>query len=472
MGLFSSRKIPQPPLPDLAVHIHDAADKVYRPDDVVSGQIVLKPVAFIEPEALEVSLFGQSLIWYRTSSTSRNSDGSSGSTSYSHWRDNAPLFEETQDILHAVTAMSNDEKKGKQQVASRFEAGQTYTFPFKFTFPSETSNTRYGQYKNDSDKKYDIGPHDLPPTFLQTNRGKTKDVGTDADFAKIEYGIRARLICPGIGVVQGKALVDLTTTSIIPFQPTSPILPFGPHTALNRSPKSFTLQSSILSGRPASQIGIRQSIRDRFSSSTPKLDFEVAIEIPEYFTSGAEFRFRASFVTLSKTSNALHIPPSVTLTVLKLSLLDFTFYRAASDRDASSTEEGGHLSNKYESWPPPDQLYVKGMHEHEEFTERKTPLNALPESVALDLTTGLPGYTIMAGSGSGEEHSGVAEEQAKSSCEQWFIARIPSETVPSFRSFAITRAYKVRVRLGVEVGGKKFEMEVESLVGRMGGASV
>ena len=41
-------------------------------------------------------------------------------------------------------------------------------------------------------------------------------------------------------------------------------------------------------------------------------------------------------------------------------------------------------------------------------------------------------------------------------------------TVPSFRSFAITRAYKVRVKLGVEVGGKKFEREVESAVGRMG----
>ena len=60
------------------------------------------------------------------------------------------------------------------------------------------------------------------------------------------------------------------------------------------------------------------------------------------------------------------------------------------------------------------------------------------------------------------------EEQVKSTCEQWFTARIPGVTVPSFRSFAITRAYKVRVKLGVEVGGKKFEREVESAVGRMG----
>jgi hypothetical protein len=46
---------------------------------------------------------------------------------------------------------------------------------------------------------------------------------------------------------------------------------------------------------------------------------------------------------------------------------------------------------------------------------------------------------------------------------------VPSVTPPSFRSFAITRAYKVRVKLGVEVGGKKFDMEVESYVREMGG---
>ena len=62
------------------------------------------------------------------------------------------------------------------------------------------------------------------------------------------------------------------------------------------------------------------------------------------------------------------------------------------------------------------------------------------------------------------------EEKVKSTCEQWFTARIPGVTVPSFRSFAITRAYKVRVKLGVEVGGKKFEREAESAVGRMGSA--
>jgi hypothetical protein len=107
--------------------------------------------------------------------------------------------------------------------------------------------------------------------------------------------------------------------------------------------------------------------------------------------------------------------------------------------------------------------------EHEDFTERKTSLNALPESATLELIAGLPEYSVIASS-SGEKHSGAMEEKVKSTCEQWFTARIPGVTVPSFRSFAITRAYKVRVKLGVEVGGKKFEREAESAVGRMGSA--
>ena len=461
MGLFSSNKLRQPPLPDLAIQLDDTADRVYRPDDIVRGHVVLTPVASIEPEALKVSLFGQSLIWYR------RDVGSGNTTDYHHWRDNAPLFEVAQDVLHAATTKTNEDKKKEPQAMSKFEAGQIYTFPFQFTFPAGTGTTRYGQYENDSDQKYDIGPHDLPPSFLFTRFNRPTDDGTDADFAKIEYGVRATLICPGIGVVQGKSLIDLTTTSIILFQPTSPIPPPGPYTTLNRYPKTLTLRSSLLAGN--TQTGIRQSIRDRLSSSTPTLDFEVAIELPEHFTSGSEFHFRASFTTLSRSPNALHIPPSVTFNILKLDLLDFTFFRAPRDRDAGSGRSGLHRSNRYESWPPPDQLYIVAKNEHEDFTERKTSLNALPESAILELTAGLPEYSVIASS-SGEKHSGAMEEKVKSTCEQWFTARIPGVTVPSFRSFAITRAYKVRVKLGVEVGGKKFEREAESAVGRMGSA--
>ena len=38
---------------------------------------------------------------------------------------------------------------------------------------------------------------------------------------------------------------------------------------------------------------------------------------------------------------------------------------------------------------------------------------------------------------------------------------MPEGVIPNFRSSAITRAYKVRVRLGVDIDGKKFEMDTE-----------
>ncbi|KAF2822246.1 hypothetical protein CC86DRAFT_301253, partial [Ophiobolus disseminans] len=77
-------------------------------------------------------------------------------------------------------------------------------------------------------------------------------------------------------------------------------------------------------------------------------------------------------------------------------------------------------------------------------------LNTLTESANLELEE-VP---------SGEKK---AMEQA-SSCEMMFTARVPSSTTPSFKSSAISRSYQLKVTLGVEVGGKKFEQKVKSSV--------
>ncbi|KAF1945986.1 hypothetical protein EJ02DRAFT_451091 [Clathrospora elynae] len=445
MGLFSSSKIPQPPLPNLAIHLHNPTDKVFRPDDVVTGHIELTPVTSITPEAILVSLFGQSLIWHRTSSNDMNNH-----TTYHHWRDNAPLFEVTEELVR-----SRDTK------LRTLEPGRRYTFPFSFRFPRGTGNTRAGQYKQDSDERFTIYPHDLPPSFF--HKGKFTD-GTEPDWARIEYGVRVKLVCPGVGVVQGKQLVDFGATLPILFQPLNAHLQrqlSGPLTVVLH-PKTFTLQSSTLTGQPPSQIGFRRSIHDRFSSATPKLDFEAALEIPDILSSGSEFRFRAFFTVASKTANVVHIP-AITFTILKLDLLDFTFYRAPRDREANTSRGGAHRRNKYETLPAPDQPFEVAASEYEEFTERKTHLNSLPDSATLELEE-VPSYTPLA------DKKEVEMEQAKS-CEVWFTARVPSVTPPSFRSFAITRAYRVKTKLGLEVGGKKFELEAESSIREMGSMS-
>jgi len=63
MGLFSSNKPPQPSLPDLVIHLQDSIDRIFKPDEIVSGHVALTPVKPISPQAIHVSLFGQSMIW-------------------------------------------------------------------------------------------------------------------------------------------------------------------------------------------------------------------------------------------------------------------------------------------------------------------------------------------------------------------------------------------------------------------------
>ncbi|KAH7380302.1 hypothetical protein DE146DRAFT_624675, partial [Phaeosphaeria sp. MPI-PUGE-AT-0046c] len=169
MGLFSSPKLPQPPLPDIEIHLSNPTDKVFRPDDVVNGWIAFAPVVPIAPHAIVTSLWGHAQIWHRTSHSNNNK-----TTDYHHWRDNAPLFEVSTNVLQTP-----DSKPVTLQ------PGQTYTYPFQFRFPLGTANSRVGQYKNDADERWTVGPHNLPPSFWQ---GSHHGVSDAPNWAKVEYG--------------------------------------------------------------------------------------------------------------------------------------------------------------------------------------------------------------------------------------------------------------------------------------------
>ena len=346
------------------------------------------------------------------------------------------------------------------------QPGQTYTFPFSFRFPAASGNNRHNLYENDGDERWTIQPHILPPSFL-INYSFGSD--TEPNFAKIEYGVKAKLICPGVGVVHGKMMADLISSAPILFQPLNPHLQemmTGPLSVI-RHPKTFSYSSSALTGQDPKQISFRQNLRDRFSSSTPKLDFEAALEIPDLLASGAEFCFRASFTAMAKSDGVTRIPP-VVFKVLKLELLDFTFARASRDWDAANRRDGHrrHPIPEHGNMPPPDQPY-RGP-ERTPYEERKTTLNSIPESATVELEPAPPSYSEKGEkSGSGVEKSSSGEasrtEQAQS-CQVWFTSRVPGFTPPTFKSFAISRAYRVKVKLGVEVGGKQFVLEAESFV--------
>lgn len=71
--------------------------------------------------------------------------------------------------------------------------------------------------------------------------------------------------------------------------------------------------------------------------------------------------------------------------------------------------------------------------------------------------------------GADEQEKEMEKEKGRSG-EVWFTARIPGFIPPSFKSFAITRVYRIKVKLGVELGGKQFVLEAESNVSGLGSA--
>lgn len=130
MGISSLIKMPQSPLLNLSICVHDPPDRIYRPGDTVLGHIVLSHTVPISPQAIQVTLSGRSLVWALTCTHTENM------THYRHWRDNAPLFAITQNVLPLLNNVEI-ESTGTES----FAANQTYTFPFEFVFATETSNS-------------------------------------------------------------------------------------------------------------------------------------------------------------------------------------------------------------------------------------------------------------------------------------------------------------------------------------------
>lgn len=172
--------------------------------------------------------------------------------------------------------------------------------------------------------------------------------------------------------------------------------------------KSSTLKSSALTGQEVDLIGFRQSVRDRFSSNTPRLQFETVLEIPSLIASGCEFRFRTSVNILSKTDSVLHIP-AINFIILRLELLDFTFVRAPYDRDACSGRHGGHHKDNHSRTTAPYAPYSGK--ELKDYSEHEMPLNSLPDSVTVEL----------------EQPYSKEKKQTRqvSNLEVWFAARTP-----------------------------------------------
>ncbi|KAF2470145.1 uncharacterized protein BDR25DRAFT_304100 [Lindgomyces ingoldianus] len=417
MGLFKPSKSQQGPLPNVELYLAPQRETVFKPNDVISGHIVLSTPIPVMPQAVEVTLWGKSETWIRKSSSRGN--GSTATTDYYHYRDHAPLFDVTFNVFPK---------------AETLVPGQEYTFPFSFRVPEGTGFNRSQCYEQPDNAIWTVQPHHLPPTFFFGREDYP-------DNSKISYGVTARLVAPFLIVGKSPKIDPLSCTAPILFQPLNPNAHIQTPNRVRYS-KRFTLQSSTLTGQDPASIGFRQRLHDRFSSATPMLEFELGVELPDILTSGSEFNFRATFAVVKKSDKVTHIP-SVTFKVLKLELLDFTLFRAPRDWAASNTLRG--LPSKCHDGTPRSSYRAS---EQTEVKEQKTFLNSIPPSQLVELAeVDVPG-----------EKKQI--EQA-GTCEAWFSGRVPGFTPPSFRSFAITRSYRIKVKVGAEIGGKMFEMNFE-----------
>jgi hypothetical protein len=424
MGFFKIKKDNQPQIPitNLFLHLANPVDKVFKPYDTVSGHVVLTVAQPITPEAIEVSLWGLSTVWIRTSHSNSND-----STDYKHYRDHAPLFTVTFNLLPKPQTLN---------------VGQEYKFDFSLRVPERTAATQAQQYKSSNDNRWTTCPHQLPPTFFWSN-SRYPD---SPDNAEVSYGVTARLVRPDVGA--SKNFEPLSATAPVLFQPLNPHANLPTPLTLIRHPKNFNLQSSTLTGKELNSIGFRQRMHDLFSSGTPKIDFEAGLEIPDVLHSGSEFRFRLSFDVLAMSANAVQIP-AITFNIFKLELQDLNIIRAPRDKKASSMMSGGHFGKDK---PEPNNNGYTGQ-EQDIYRKGRTTLNSIPESKIVVLED-VP---------SGEKKQMV---QARS-CEMWFTARVPGTMPASFVSFAIARAYRLKVGVAIEVGGKKFKLAAKSPVKAM-----
>lgn len=164
--------------------------------------------------------------------------------------------------------------------------------------------------------------------------------------------------------------------------------------------------------------------------------------------SGTEFQFKCTFNVLDRSQNVRHIPV-ITFKVLKLSLLGFTSLRAGYERtpNALMYESSSYLDRAL--WFEPTGPY-SGL-EHAIYRMEKTVLNSVPEAQVVELED----VPLV------EEKKGTRQAD---SAEAWFSSRLPGFTPPDFHSFAIARAYRIKVKMEVRIGEKKFEHEAKSNV--------
>lgn len=301
MGLHRRRPRPmQPPVPDITIVLNGRLKQVYRPGDQVKGQVLVRPVQCMKPDNILVELLGRSTVNFVTNTQHGPHI----------WVDKAPLLRVSDEVTAKV-------------LSTPLEPGHTYNFPFKFRFPTTTHNNR-DSYKKPNDQRWLTEAHALPPTFWDSawscdNRFQSNG----ANFARIDYGLKVTLSCPGTGVVKGKELLNVTASMPILFAASD--LPTSTPAMFLRHPTGFSIRMSALS---KNTFRINRHTNIRGASSSRSTQIELLIEMPDVVKAGSDFKFMVSSKILHKSSHLTHMP-TIEITGLNLLLRSHTLWRAS-----------------------------------------------------------------------------------------------------------------------------------------------
>jgi hypothetical protein len=220
-----------------------------------------------------------------------------------------------------------------------------------------------------------------------------------SDYGRIGYTLEAFLDRKFKSV---QTAVPLNYSPLRIPRPLPPPLTYG---------NTFNFTSSRLqAGREDKRRSIKEALTDRFSSNTPSIKFQLLCTVPNTVISDSTIPVSLR-LTIDNSSSTALIIPSYTISLKELYLECYTHIRA----------------------PRESAFYISTRAEEDEILQSEF---SLPNSWADKILT------------RNEKDLGdPIDVQVK----------VPAEVCPSFRSYAVTRSYRLRIKVKIECAGEKFD---------------
>jgi hypothetical protein len=382
MNFFGSRRSP-PPCVSFFLDPH--CQETFQPGSRISGTVRFTAQARCNIEYAELQFAGHSI----THSHRQQRNGPNGQNRRTiHYHDDALLFRYSQ---YLTKDMFLDE-------------GMNNDWRFEFAFPYDTGLVETNPFYTSSWASiFTTSTHTLPPSFAHAL--------SSIHYATVEYNLQAVFQLEGEKephIIQLPDPLKLLPHSQGPHQPrlVEFVKPSQPYS------------TSRLVGAEKSFGG---SIKDKFSSGTPTVNVTLKASVPTLLDTAAAFPIYVCAEIDSPSVDTVAIP-AVIISITKLQLCQFTFFRAIrQSRWGTAFADSERVSHD----------------------ENLVYLNAVPE------------------------HSTVEQKHGSNGDRKFwyypasFETRVPGGTCPTFQTFNINHNFRTELTVSAEICGKKFEFKID-----------